>query len=87
MPYHIKDKETDRLIRELADARGTTIARAIRDAVERALEDNPKPPAPTPEKVPLRDWLAPIQMRYRSAPPHRLSTDKAFYDWLSGEER
>ena len=77
MAFHVRDPETDRLVRELARKKGIGLTEAIRDAVEEALRRER-------ETVPL--WL---RIRKIAAPIAQYEetgvvTDKAFFDELSG---
>jgi antitoxin VapB len=72
MAFHIRDPETDRLARELARLQGGGITDAVRSALEAKLAEM--------ERIKdLTDEIA-------AAPKTGLKADKAFYDWLSGEE-
>jgi antitoxin VapB len=79
MAIHIRDPETDRLARELAAKRGIGLTEAVREAVRRELEREER-------KLSLWERTADIRARIASAPDTGLKADKAFYDWLSGEE-
>jgi antitoxin VapB len=78
MAYNIKDPETDRIIRELAAAKGLPILDAIREACANELRRER-------EKLPLYDRLKPLIERVKSAPKTGLVADKAFFDELSGD--
>ncbi len=81
MSIYIKDPATDKAVRELAELRGVSLTEAIREAVERAIGE---------ERVQRdADFLKKIhelQEEVASYPPSGNKADKAFYDWLSGEE-
>ena len=81
MTIYIKDSETDKAVRQLAKLRGVSLTDAIRKAVEQALAEE--------RAQQNEDFLAKIhelQKEVASYPPSGLEADKAFYDWLSGEE-
>lgn len=81
MTIYIKDPATDRAVRELAKLRGVSLTDAIREAVEKSLGE---------ERIQRdEDFLKKIhelQRMVASYPPSGNKADKAFYDWLSGEE-
>ncbi|WP_397403131.1 type II toxin-antitoxin system VapB family antitoxin [Phenylobacterium sp.] len=79
MPFHIRDPETDTKVRELARRRGVGLTEAVHQAVGEALER---------EAVtePLIDRVREIQQRIAARGRTGLVADKAFFDWLSGEE-
>jgi antitoxin VapB len=79
MPFHIRDPETDALVRELARRRGVGLTEAVREAVRRELEREEKKPS-------LWERTADIRARLNAHPDPAFKADKAFYDWLSGEE-
>ena len=79
MAFHVRDEETDRLVRELAKKRGLGITETVRTAVEselKRMEDEPS----------LWERTADLRAEVRSWGDSGLKADKAFYDWLSGEE-
>jgi antitoxin VapB len=78
MAYHIKDSDTDRIIRELAKVTGKPILNAIRDACEKELRREVA-------KVPLWDRLQPLIDKVRATPKTGLRADKRFFDDLSGQ--
>jgi antitoxin VapB len=81
MSIYIKDPATDKAVRELAKRRGVSLTEAIRGPVEKALADD--------RKRQNEDFLAEIrelQRELKQYPPTGRQADKAFYDWLSGEE-
>jgi antitoxin VapB len=79
MAFHIRDPETDRLARELAQIQGDGITNAVKSALEAKLADERR-------KVPLLERIKDITDEIAAAPDTGLKADKAFYDWLSGEE-
>lgn len=78
MAYHIKDKATDRLIRELAALTGKPIVDAIREACANEIARQHK-------AIPLARRLKPIQQKIAAAPRTDSVADKAFFDDLSGD--
>jgi antitoxin VapB len=80
MAYSIKDPATDRVIRQLAKAKGKTILDSIREACENELKREY-------EKIPLWQRLQPLVRRVAAAPKTGLRADKAFFDDLSGDEK
>lgn len=78
MAYHIKDKATDRLIRELATLKGKPIVDAIREACANEI-------ARQRQTIPLAQRLKPIQQKIAAASRTDSIADKAFFDDLSGD--
>jgi antitoxin VapB len=81
MSFYVKDPATDKAVRQLAKLRGQTLTDAIRDSAEQALR----------QEIEMRDVdflaeLHALQRRLADFPPSGKKADKAFYDWLSGEE-
>lgn len=74
MALHIRDEETDELVRRLAEIRGVGLTEAVRDAVKGELD-----------RIPLWEKLRPMREWYASLPDTGLKADKAFFDELSGE--
>jgi antitoxin VapB len=79
MAFHIRDPETDRLARELAALQGDGITEAVRSALELKLREERR-------RVPLLERIKDITDEIAAAPKTGLKADKAFFDWLSGEE-
>ena len=78
MPFHIRDSETDTLVRQLAQKRGCGLTEAVRLAVGAELRREE-------EKIPYRDRLRTLQDEVLSHPSTGLTADKAFFDALSGD--
>jgi antitoxin VapB len=78
MPFHIRDPETDILVRELARKRGLGLTEAVKIAVSAELR---RDQAATPFEAKLKA----LQDKALSRPPTGLAADKAFYDSLSGD--
>lgn len=79
MALHIRDPETDRLARELAELQGAGITEAVRSALEDKLLAERK-------KLPLMERIKDITDRIATYPSTGLEADKAFYDSLNDEE-
>ena len=80
MAFHVRDKATDLAVRRLAKLKGTTLTQTIREAVENET-------ARARSKTPLAERIKEIQDELAAnVKPGGLPADKAFYDWLSGDE-
>ena len=73
MALHIRDEETERLVRSLASLKKLGLAEAIRFAIENELK-----------RVPLAERIRQIQERVAARPGTGLKADRAFYDELCG---
>jgi len=80
MIIHVRDADTDELVRKLARSRGISITEAIREAVEQALESDER------SRIPLWDRMSDLRAKIESYPLTGERADKAFYDSLSGQE-
>ena len=78
MAIHLRDPETDELVRRLAAKKGVGITEAIREAVRDAL-------GPEEQKLSLWERTADIRARIASYPDTGLKADKAFFDDLWGQ--
>ncbi|KGM35767.1 type II toxin-antitoxin system VapB family antitoxin [Inquilinus limosus] len=78
MPFHIRDAETDALVRELARRRQIGLTEAVKLAVRNELRRDD-------EAARLRERLRPLQDSVAARPLTGLEADKAFFDELSGE--
>jgi antitoxin VapB len=78
MPFHIRDPETDMLVRELARKRKLGLTEAVKLAVSAELWRDA-------EKPPLRERIKSLQAKVLARPPTGLAADKAFFDELSGD--
>jgi antitoxin VapB len=78
MAFHIRDPETDQLVRELARRDGTTLTEAVRETVRKELKSRD-------EKLSLWERTADIRARIASYPDTGQMADKAFYDELWGQ--
>ena len=80
MAFHVRDPETDTLVRELALKRGVGITDAVKLAVSAELAREADEPARRMAAIrKIQDDIA-----RRRVPGFK--ADKAFFDWLSGEE-
>ncbi len=79
MVLHVRDAETDALVRELAQRRGISLTEAVREAVESALEQDRL-------RISLWDSTADLRERVAAHPATGLSADKSFFDDLSGPD-
>jgi len=79
MAFHVRDPETDSLVRELARKRGVGLTDAIKQAVAAELERTDRAPS-------QMDRIREIQVRIADRGRTDFVPDKAFFDWLSGEE-
>lgn len=79
MALHIRDEETDRLVRALAERKRIPLTQAVKLAVGNELRRED-------EKLSLWERLKPIRDRIAESPLTGLEADKAFYDELSGNE-
>jgi antitoxin VapB len=78
MSFHVRDPKTDALVRELARKRGVGLTEAIRDAVDAELR--------RAESKTMLEQIHDLQAEIAKRPRSGLKADKAFFDWLSGEE-
>lgn len=80
MAFHIRDPRTDKAVRQLAARKGVSMTEAVRQAVESELSKLEE------DKRPMLERIRDIQERVAAYPKTGLKADKAFYDWLSGDE-
>lgn len=79
MAFHVRDKTTDALVRELALQRGVGLTEAVRLAVEAELQ---RKEDRVEEKL---KRMRAISDRVRQWPKTGLKADKAFFDEMSGD--
>ena len=79
MAFHIKDAETDRVVRKLAELKGKGITETVREAVQREYDRARRETRPEAIKK-LQEEVAAKRR------PGGLPADKAFFDWLSGDD-
>jgi antitoxin VapB len=78
MAFHVRDPETDELVRKLAKKKGKGITDAIREAVKHELErEEPK--------LSLWERTADIRARLNANADPNFTPDKAFFDDLWGQ--
>jgi antitoxin VapB len=78
MAFHVRDPQTDQLVRRLARQRGVGLTEAIRQAVGAELQ--------RAEAEPSRlDKIRALQADIAKRPRSGLKADKAFFDDLSGQ--
>ena len=77
MPFHVRDRETDTLVRELAGKRGIGLTEAVKLAVKNELQRER-------EAIPLRSHLGALRAQILKRPATGQIADKAFFDDLSG---
>jgi antitoxin VapB len=80
MAFHVRDPETDALVRRLARQKGVGITEAVKLAVGAELRREAAP------KPPLRERIRAIQDEVQSWPYTGLKADKTFFDELSGDD-
>lgn len=85
MPFHIRDPETDRIVRDLAAKTGATLTDAVREAVAEKLARVERMEQ-LGDKRPMLERIRDIQERVAARGKTGLKADKAFFDWLSGDE-
>ncbi|UAL11361.1 type II toxin-antitoxin system VapB family antitoxin [Caulobacter segnis] len=79
MPFHVRDPETDALVRELADKTKLGITEAVKLAATEALAAREKSRA---EKLARIDA---ILAEFDALPRTGLKADKAFMDMINGD--
>lgn len=81
MPFHIRDPETDQVVRELARKTGLTMTDAVKVAVSEKLARVEHDEAGR-DKRPFLERIKDIQDRIAARGSTGLKADKAFYDSL-----
>lgn len=84
MAFHVRDVETDRLVRELAERRGIGLTEAVREAASEALAKEERYRADATRD--FRDRLKEFFARVDALPRVGAVPDKSFYDDLWGED-
>lgn len=79
MAFHVRDRETDTVVREVARMRGEGLTETIRAVFGEEL-------ARRKAETPFEEKLRRIQQKVLSHPPTGLEADKTFYDSLNDEE-
>lgn len=80
MAFHVRDKETDTLVRELARKRGVGLTEAVKQAVRTELDRKED------EVARKLAAMKAISDEVASWPRTGLRADKAFFDELSGDD-
>ena len=78
MALHVRDPETDALVRKLAQRKGLGITETIREAVRKELAEDEN-------KLSLWERTADIRARIAAYPDTGLKADKTFFDDLWGQ--
>jgi antitoxin VapB len=78
MAFHVRDLETDTLVRELARKRRIGLTEAVKLAVRHELQREA-------EAIPLQQRIAALRTQVLKRPATGLVADKAFFDDLSGD--
>jgi antitoxin VapB len=77
--FHVRDPETDALVRRLARRKGCGLTEAVKLAVNAELHRES-------EQLPMMERIRELQRDVARYPDSGLKADKAFYDRLSGED-
>ena len=77
MAFHVRDPETDTLVRQLARKRGVGLTEAVKLAVGAELERIAAEPS-------VLEKIRALQAEIAKRPHSGLKADKAFFDDLSG---
>lgn len=86
MALNLRNRETERLVREYARRRGLGLTEAVHEAVENALKDDGSAEKTAGES--LRERLQPLFDRLDRYPRTGEKADKAFFDdmWGQGDD-
>ncbi len=79
MGISIKNDEVEKMARALAQRHGVGLTEIIHEALREKMEREERKPS-------LAERIKPIQDRIASYPPTGLKADKAFFDWINGED-
>lgn len=79
MAFHVRDPKTDTLIREVARRRGVGLTETVKQLASEELEREAKTPT-------FMEVVRELQDEVAQWPDSGLKADKAYFDWLSGEE-
>jgi antitoxin VapB len=85
MAFHVRDRETDRVVRELARRKGATLTETIRAVAAKELDALIEAEAARPRRS-VREAIREIQERVAARGLTGLKADKAFYDKLYEDE-
>jgi antitoxin VapB len=78
MAFHVRDVETDSLVRELARKWNVGLTEAVKLAVRHELQHEA-------DAIPLPQRIAALRAQVLQRPATGLAADKAFFDDLSGD--
>ena len=78
MAFHVRDPQTDQLVRRLARRRGIGLTEAIKQAVGAELQREEAQPS-------TLDKIRALQAEVAKRPRSGLKADKSFFDDLSGQ--
>jgi antitoxin VapB len=78
MAFHIRDKETDGMVRTLAQRHGIGLTEAVKLAVRHELQRED-------DAIPLKARIGALRAQVLRRPSTGLAADKAFFDELSGD--
>jgi antitoxin VapB len=80
MAFHVRDEATDAIVRKLAGKKNKSLTETIRQACEREYE----------REYGEDDFMEAVREAQEAfaklGEPTGLKADKAFYDWLSGDD-
>ena len=79
MPFHVRDPETDTLVRQFARQRDIGLTEAVKLAVTEALDRREA------ERERMSAAIREVQAEFAKLPKSGLEADKAFYDSLNDE--
>lgn len=79
MAFHVRDRETDALVRELARKRRIGLTEAVKVAVGAELRRDV-------QDIPMLKRIRALQAQVVRHPKTGLEADKAFFDELSGDD-
>ncbi len=82
MSFHIRNPDTDAAVRRLAASMGVSLTEAVRIAAENELQRA----QPKRTESDFMKSVHEVQARLAKYPKTGRKADKAFFDWLSGEE-
>lgn len=81
MAFHVRDPETDRVVRELAAVKGATLTETIREVCSKALADT----SAVAERERRLAAMQAVVDRVSGYPDTGVTIDKAFFDALNDE--
>ncbi len=78
MAFHIRDRDTDEAVRELAARKGVSLTEAVKQAAKNELRL-------MDQNTPFMERIRDLQRQAAAYPKTGLQADKAFFDELSGD--